>query len=234
MAKESLGQKVENMQKAVESLQKAVESLQHKNERLQAINEIQNLVGKYEVLHDPKTIHRSWELFALKQPDVSVEIAMWGVFVGAESIKKLYEEGHGEPVAGTMFEHDLTTPIIEVAEDCQTAKGLWFSPGHETPLGEDGKPVAKWSWGKFGADFIKEDGEWKIWHYHWYDTFMCPFDKSWVDTPQPAIGVTSETEAGFKPDKPTTTRSTYFPTKMREPMPWYPEPYKTWDGKSMA
>ena len=201
-------------------------------ERLKAVHEIQNLVGRYMVIHTPATTSKSWELFALKQPDVSVEIAMWGVFVGAENIKKLYEEGHGEPVVGTMFEHQLTTPIIEVAEDGQTAKGLWFSPGHETPM-IDGKLEARWNWGKFGADFIKEDGEWKIWHFHFYDTFMIPFDKSWVDTPQPPRDAIEE-QPGLKMDKPPTVRSTYYPDEMRGPIPFYPEPYDTWDGKSVA
>jgi hypothetical protein len=219
---------------AEESLEKRVKQLEKELERLQAIHEIQNLVGKYAVIHTPKTMAMTSELFALKQPDVSVEVAMWGVFTGAEQIKRMYshmEEGGGIP--GTMFEHQLTTPIIEVAEDGQTAKGLWFSPGHETYPGPDGKLQAKWCWGKFGADFIKEDGKWKIWHYHWYDTFMIPFAKSWLDTPQPPLGVIEE-HPGFKPDKPSTSRSTYYPTVVRGPIPWYPEPYKTWDGKSMA
>jgi hypothetical protein len=207
--------------------------LEREVERLKAVHEIQNLASKYMQIHDPTSLHRSWELFALKQPDVSVEIAMWGVFVGAESIKRLYEEGHGKAEPGTMFEHDLTTPMIEVAEDCQTAKGLWLSPGHETPL-QDGKLRPKWMWGKFGADFIKEDGEWKIWHYHWYDTFMTPFETSWVDNPPPPRQVTPQSASGIKADKPTTVRSTYYPEDIRSTIPWIPEPYKTWDGKSMA
>ena len=71
------------------NLEERLALLEKETERLKAVHEIQNLVGKYQVLHTPKTIHRSWELFALKQPDVSVEIAVWGVFMGAESIKKL-------------------------------------------------------------------------------------------------------------------------------------------------
>ena len=229
MAKENMEERIKKLEKELEQYK----SLAREVERLKAIHEIQNLVGKYEVVHTPKTMSLTPELFALKQPDVSVEIAMWGVFIGAESIKKMYshmEESGARP--GMMFEHQLTTPIIEVADDLQTAKGLWFSPGHETPF-VDGKLQARWCWGKFGADFIKEEGKWKIWHYHWYDTFMVPFDKSWVDTPQPARGVIEE-HPGFKPDKPPTSRSTYYPDEIRRPIPWYPEPYKTWDGKSVC
>ena len=43
-----------------------------------------------------------------------------------------------------------------------------------------------------------------------------------------------EEHAGFVADKPPTVRSTYFPDQVRGPIPEYPEPYETWDGKSMA
>ena len=215
------------------SLEERIKLLEKEIERLQAVNEIQNLVGRYAVLHTPKSMKKTLELFALKQPDVSVEIAMWGVYIGPEQVKKVYREmGEGKPMPGAMFEHQFTTPMIEVAADGKTAKGLWFSPGHETPL-EDGKPVAKWCWGKYGADFIKEDGEWKIWHWHFYDTFMIPYDRSWVETPQPGLDVIAR-PPGLKPDKPPTYRSSYLPDHEREPRPFYPEPYETWDGKSVA
>jgi hypothetical protein len=217
-----------------ESLEERVKLLEHEIERLHAIQEIQNLMGRYQVLHTPKTFWRTPELFALKQPDVSVEIAMWGVYIGAEQIKRHYQKILASSPAGTMFEHHLTTPMIEVAEDGQTAKGVWISPGHETgPNPETGKHQGQWCWTKYGCDFIKEDGEWKIWHYHWYDTFMVPYEASWVDTPQPAMDFIEE-HPNFTPDKPPSSRSTYFPDQVRRPIPDYPEPYETWDGKSVC
>jgi hypothetical protein len=187
-------------------------------------------VAKYEDIHTPTTEHLSYQLFALKQPDVSVEIAMWGKNVGAENIKRTWHEREN-PEPGGMFEHQLTTPVIQVAKDGKTAKGLWFSPGHETVRGEDGKLVANWCYGKFAADFIKEDGEWKIWHYHWLDTFFCPYYTSWVDFPQPPLGEMMSMP-GLEPTEPTTSRGTYFPDQVRKPVPEWPEPYDTWDGKS--
>ena len=65
------------------SLEERVKSLEKEIERIKAVNEIQNLVGTYEILHTPKTFGRTIELFAMKQPDVSVEIADWGVYTGA-------------------------------------------------------------------------------------------------------------------------------------------------------
>lgn len=227
----------ESMEKIIESMQNEIKSMKHEMERLQAVQEIQNLAAKYAFVHLPTISWQSVDLFALKQPDVSVEIAMWGKFVGAEKIRKMYGEMGGEqhePRPGFFAEHQLTTPVIQVAADGKTAKGLWFSPGHETRPDENGNLVANWCWGKFGADFIKEDGKWKIWHYHFYDTFMAPYHKSWVETPQPALDIVWEHRAGLEPDSPPTSRSTYFPDQVRPVVPEYPEPYETWDGKSVA
>lgn len=215
---------------ATKTLEERIKFLEKEVQRLHDIQEIQNLVGKYEVLHTPKTFGQTMYLFALKQPDVSAEIADWGVYIGAEQIKVLYGMVHSEKLEGTMFEHQLTTPMIEVAGDGKTAKGVWFSPGHETHE-VDGKMQAFWCYGKYGADFIKEDGEWKIWHWHWYDTFKTPYHKSWIEVPP---GAPPATLAEHPADKPTTYRSSYFPDGVREPIPGCPEPYQTWDGKSMA
>lgn len=142
-----------------DNVEERLAAMEKEIEHLKAYNEIQNLVAKYEVIHTPSTEWQSPELFALKQPDVSVEIAMWGKVIGPENIKRCWPKHEGVPMPGGMAEHHLTTPCIQVAGDGQTAKGLWFSPGHEITRGENGKPIANWCYGKFAADFIKEDGE---------------------------------------------------------------------------
>jgi len=60
--------------------------------------------------------------------------------------------------------HTQETPVIEVADDGKTAKGLWYSIGQGVrPQGTTGKST-EWMWEKYAVDFIKEDGKWKIWH----------------------------------------------------------------------
>ena len=71
---------------------------------------------------------------------------------------------------------------------------------------------------------------------HFYDTFMCPFEKSWVEAEQPPLDFdptvpnenTPPILARYPPDKPPTYRSTYYQTGVREPVPEWPEPYETW------
>ena len=56
--------------------------------------------------------------------------------------------------------HFVTTPLIEVAADGQTAKGLWYTPGcafNNVP----GHKMGMWMFERYGGDFVLEDGEWK-------------------------------------------------------------------------
>lgn len=73
---------------------------------------------------------------------------------------------------GQLLLHVITTAIIEVAEDGQTAKGYWYTPG---VLKQTDGATADSMWENYGADFVKENGEWKIWHLHMYTDFQCEF-----------------------------------------------------------
>ena len=92
-----------------------------------------------------------------------------------EAVSKVYpdiknvKENEG---IGDLVMHTLTTPYIEIAEDGQTAKGIWMSIGLCSRTGSDGKASAMWLWEKFATDFVKEDGEWKIWHFQIYSDVL--------------------------------------------------------------
>lgn len=63
--------------------------------------------------------------------------------------------------------HTSTTAIIEIAGDGKTAQGTWYSPGLGVmPQYTDGKIHLQsiFFWEKYGGDFVKENGVWKIWH----------------------------------------------------------------------
>ena len=72
---------------------------------------------------------------------------------------------------GQLLLHVTTTAIIEIAEDGQTAKGFWYSPGMIAESGQSGNTIYE----AYGCDFIKENGEWKIWHLHMFTDFMGSF-----------------------------------------------------------
>jgi hypothetical protein len=129
---------------------------------------------------------------------------------------------------GVMNIHALTTPVVEVAGDGKTAKGIWLSIGVETgPEPGKDKPQGYWAWCKYGVDFIKEEGKWKIWHLHVYGLFRTPYEKSWVEAEKPGVLPIPEE---LKPDRATTHPLwTYSPTAVAELVPAPPEAYDTWD-----
>lgn len=232
--------KTQSVEERLKKLEATNETLQKKLDRLDAVHEIQNLMGRYvwmhEVQKDPEFIDT---MFAKNNPDVSWEVAHMGLYRGSEAVREILKQ-HGPKggsiAPGTLFIHTLTTPVIEIAEDGQTAKGVWKSPGTETITDPaTGKLRGMWAWTKYACDFIKEDGKWKILHYHVYRIFMTPADMNYTDeyeskfmskamTVSPAGGGAAQVSSLKEPttyDNPFTTK--YVP----ELVPAPPEPYRT-------
>ena len=156
-----------------------------------------------------------------------------GVYEGSEGVRKAMVKAHqsmgvGKP--GFLFVHTQTTPVIEVAGDGKTAKGVWMSPGLETrknPKTEE--LVAYWLWGNYGVDFIKEDGKWRFWHFHVYPYILTPYDKSWTE---PHVLSIQPLPDEAKPDRPPTSNPLYSTTAEIKFSPVPPEPYETFDEKT--
>ena len=66
--------------------------------------------------------------------------------------------------AGSMYMCPMSTSIVRIAADGQSAKGIWYSIGQETDLQPDGTAKGLWMYCKVCADFVKEDGKFKIYH----------------------------------------------------------------------
>lgn len=73
---------------------------------------------------------------------------------------KSEEETYG---VGTMNYFPLDTPVIELAADGQTAKGIW-ALRNTYSLVTAGGPEAYWQWGWVAVDFRREGEDWKVWH----------------------------------------------------------------------
>lgn len=230
----------------------AKKTLEQRIERLEAAREIQNLMSTYAYMHTAGRHRECVSLFTTNQPNAKVEM-MWGIYEGKDAAYRCYaidhvnSEGEGEKRRGQMHMHALTTPLIEVAGDRKTAKAAWIAPGHETAA-MNGKANASWAWCKYGADFMKEDGKWKIWHLHVYGIFMTPFNKPWTEvtgTPgssaefanlMPGAQPTPDAPPGSMPvakynvNRPSSGGWEYRTDAIYpydQPLP--PHPYETWD-----
>ncbi len=168
----------------------ATETLEQRIVRLESIHDIQNVLGYYEEYQSALEFDKVWPLFALDKPDVRWEVGP-GAYVGGSPVKGALMAQEKRPNdkawfaihRGEMHVHTLATPIIIVADDGQTAKATFDSPGLETLSGATHKPDARMGWCRYGVDFIRTAGGWKIWHLHVYGVIFSPFTKSWVDAP---------------------------------------------------
>ena len=108
----------------------------------------------------------------------------WGFYVGIDAIsawyvtafrarrhsrKLAYEAAHpgaeGDLSIGCCNMLPATTPLIRVAKDGKTARGIWYVNGQRTELNPDGVSAdARWICGRLAVEFIREQDGWKIWH----------------------------------------------------------------------
>jgi len=98
-------------------------------------------------------------IWAKKRKDI-VWSQNTGFWKGYDAVKGYYGV-HVDPnsVKGQFQFHTVTSGVIEIAEDRQTAKDVWYTPG------------LMWVWERYGVDFVNGDGVWKVWHMKVYTDF---------------------------------------------------------------
>lgn len=200
--------------------------------RLDAVHHAKNLVGRYAFLHACNQHARLLELHALDTAGVRVEVP-FGIYEGRDGLERLYLKCLGRLDAepeGRMHIHTMTTPVIEVGGDLQTAKGVWMSPGNATDKFGGETFQTNWRWVKHAVDFIKEDGEWKIWHMRLHGIFGTSFYKDWVETSrEPKRGGPPPMPPELAPDRPPHALWQYSETAVMPNEPALPEPYTRFD-----
>jgi hypothetical protein len=211
----------------------ATVGLTERLERLEAVHEIENLMSRYALYHAACTHDKCLEISALETPGVSVELP-FGVYEGRAGLERLYLGVLGQAdrnVAarlGKLHQNTMTTSVIEIAEDGRTAKGVWTCPGHATDgYGAGGALQGVWRWVKYGCDFAKEPGGWRIWHMRVHGIFGTSFYASWVDGdgsgPPPPPPFPPE----IAPDRPAAALWQYRTDAVYPNEPAPPEPYST-------
>jgi hypothetical protein len=216
--------------------------------------QIQNVMGLHEYYHAVGRHSEEMDaIWALNTPGIAMEEAFLnGRYVGLDAIRAYYvdffrvffdalgrqavelfptlkDQSQTSAPYGVQILHTLTTPVIEVADDGQTAKGVWLSPGCiSAPQG--GRLQAFWHWDRYAIDFAKEDGKWKIWHFWVGKDFSTPYEKSWVDSALDSTpGLQLDKVPGFpKPNAPSQTAyGGYSPFEGAQFVPVPPQPYRT-------
>jgi hypothetical protein len=217
----------------VQLLKEKVAKSKLEMERAQAYNACENLMNKYQFYHMRGMRTEETMLFALNSPGACVEM-LWGIYDEPEGVLRWKKsEGYGQPrQKGAFPMHCMTTPVIEVAKDGQTARGLWLMIGAESGrMPGDTETKANWAAGQFAMDFIKENGEWKIWKYNTTGLIYSPFEKGWhVENAEVLKKMQSmERPEEYKPDRPASYPWMWDPNEHFQNIPPVPLPYETWD-----
>lgn len=197
--------------------------------RLEDYQEIQNLMGRATAALNFRQADKILSFFALEEEDVSLEYADEGVFEGRKPVEAVVRDIIAKPPKkGEMLDMQLTTPMIEVAGDRQTAEGLWWCPGAGSVVEEGCEPRAIWAWGMAAVDFIRGRNGWKIWHLHYFRYIRCSYEKGWVED----TSMIHRPNTAMHPlSKPCTYHNPYSPNSVREGIPACPRPYETYTGK---
>ena len=147
----------------------------HKAADIAACNNLMSLHSWYHAaMQNDVELDKIWS----KRPDV-IWAQTSGYWKGMDSIRKYYgQKATPDVTSGGYVWHTVTTGIVEIAEDRQTAKGVWYTPGLGGKRIKDGKSNAGWMWEKYGVDFVREDGQWKIWHLKVYTDWSAPLGGS--------------------------------------------------------
>lgn len=222
-------------------------------ERFEDRREIKNLMGKYV-----SSLLLNWEgkifdSFWSKSEDVSLGFNN-GYYKGADAVRGYFDavaqatalksktlQGIFPEKLGKLSDEELygvgpfevkplTSPYIITADDGMTGKGIWMVQGHNVDIETSG-PVSYWTWGSYAADFIKEDGQWKLWHVLYVEDIHCISGQDWASEQAPYPELPEfKAIAGIKlpqPNVPMTVREIYSPARPLKMLPMIPKAYAT-------
>lgn len=210
--------------------------------KAEAYRQCNNAIGKYIQLLYTVQFKEMIHLFALDTPGAWVEM-VWGRYDERKGIETLYLDLHEKmnDVPGMMSIHTICTPVIEIADDCKTAKAVFLSPGVETYANgnlTNEESHCDWCWIKYDCEFANENGVWKIWHLRTVGIFQCDYRYNWIEAAEKGLHDNPNCdyhadwlEPGWEPDGPIVRiDERYRPDKVMPNDPPMPYPYATYDG----
>jgi hypothetical protein len=193
---------------------------------LEDVNAIQKLQANYVHSLFTQRYESIPALYAQNNPDVSVEFSDSGMFKGIESVTRLYTAfAQTREIPGFFILHMAVDPYIEIADDGQSARSHWLSPG-----ASNSPSASSWIWGPYYVDYVKENGAWKILHSNLAPLFRNPYQYSWGEAPHHG-SVNVSGMLGLEPDAPSTLYRPFNEVKAETNIfrnhPDLPKPYRS-------
>lgn len=222
-------------------------------DRLEWRREVRNIMGRISHDYAVKQEAQVYERYFSRREDVCLGLnngyykgagAVSGYFkalgdeiaLGSQLLQKMFPEELGGKTAeevygvGMISYVPFESQVIEIADDGESAKGIWNVRGSTCRLTEAG-PVANWIFGWAAVDFVKEDGAFKILNLqllynidHQCGVGFCEKEKEFA--PVPELKAMAEFRLP-EPNVPMTVFETFRPDRPKAVSPRCPEPYDT-------
>ena len=232
----------------------AEQTLEQRISRWEDQRAIKNLMGKYALTMLLEERAEAFDRFWSGREDVCLGFND-GWYAGGEAIRAYYaaqadrtaiesgllarlfpEKLSGLPYdkkygVGHMDNRPVSAPVIAVAADGETAKGMWTCFGCYTAFDPVYGPQSHWNWSVYAVDFVKEDGAWRIWHMRYLTEIDTLCGSDWTKPIKPAkerpeFGLLKDA-ALPRPNVPEMLHEPWSVKRTRAELPTLPRPYRT-------
>ena len=192
----------------IEELEARVEELEKELRNFRDIEEIKRLQRAYGYYLEHMMDDELIDLFS-DSPDTMLNILV-GIYTGKEGIRR-YFGSRKEDSKNPEFLHQVMqlSGIVDVAPDGKTAQGRWY--GFGAIALPRGKGISQlFMGGIYQAEYIKEDGKWKIHKLTWNPFYSFSPENGWVKPERlPDEEDMKVSQPPPKPDKPRDVNSRY-------------------------
>jgi hypothetical protein len=194
-------------------LESTLAEVERKADAAIAVDAVENLNSSYGYYLDESAWDNMADTFSLTSG--AKEISGAGVYIGQDRIRKVLKlRGPNGGRGATSFTiHQLTQPVIHIAEDGQTAKARFrlFQSG-----GAANGSSGSWIGGTYENTAVKENGEWKFGIQDLHHSFNASYRNGWGKMParQGTVGSAAAAPrvlADMAPDRPIRSRQYAFP-----------------------
>ena len=156
------------------------EEMEHEFLKQKAYEDVMNVISIYCFEHNMTLQMRYFNKWSRRE-DIRHEMP-WGNTTGHENLE--YNNPWADKIrhpydartmgGGVLFVHFTTTPMIEIADDLQTARCVFLSPGIEASAAAT-RDAGCWAWSRYAFEMIYEEGEWRVWRERVYPVFRSDY-----------------------------------------------------------
>lgn len=162
---------------AMERLAVRVDELSARMYRLESERAIAHLMYRYIYACD---VRKDADLIASFFTEDAVwegrgNFAEFGTTEGRDAIRQMFIEN---PTILPFTAHFLSNPIITLSQDLLSGWGEW----HTLEAATLRRAAQVWMAAWYDNDFVLENGNWRIKHIRYTDTFVVPYEDGWLKT----------------------------------------------------